>query len=76
MSGPSPFSGCTADAGQSGINYAGSEVEPWVAVNPANGNNLVGAWQQDRWSNVGSRGLVAGYSGDGGAIWESTVIRD
>ena len=73
-SGPSPFAGCTADAGQSGFSYAGSEVEPWVAVDPADGNNIVGAWQQDRWSNGGSRGLVAGYSGDGGATWQSAVI--
>src|SRR5262245_66627753 len=54
-----PFSGCTADhvAQQLGTNYRGSQVEPWLAVNPANRNNLVGTWQQDRWSNGGSRGL-------------------
>ena len=33
-----------------------SEVEPYVAVNPVNAANLVGVWQQDRWSSGGARG--------------------
>ena len=40
-------------AGQSGTAYIGSEAEPWIDVNPANLNNMVGVWQQDRWSNGG-----------------------
>ncbi len=66
VSGASPFAGCTADAGQPGIVYVNSEVEPWIDVNPTNPNNLVGIWQQDRWDNGGARGLVAGRSVDGG----------
>jgi hypothetical protein len=74
VSGVSPLSGCTADgvAGQTGTVYPNSEVEPWVDVNPANTGNLVGVWQQDRWSNGGSRGLVAGVSTNGGTSW--TVV--
>jgi hypothetical protein len=70
VSGASPFTAdCSSPAEQTGINYPNSEVEPYVAVNPANGANLIGAWQQDRWSNGGSRGNVVGISDDGGTTW-------
>jgi hypothetical protein len=76
VSGQSPFGSCTADnvAAQSGTNFPNSEVEPWVAVNPTNSNNIVGLFQQDRWSDGGARGLVAGVSKDGGATWSMVVI--
>lgn len=76
VSGKSPFVGCTADnvAGQSGQNFLHSEVEPWIDVNPTNPRNLVGAFQQDRWSNGGARGLVASVSTNGGATWRNVVI--
>src|SRR5206468_837136 len=57
VSGPSPYANCTA--GGPGKNYVNAEVEPYVAINPANPNNIVAAWQQDRWSNGGAHGLVA-----------------
>ncbi|AHE36381.1 hypothetical protein AQ837_15675 [Burkholderia pseudomallei] len=72
VSGPSPFAGCTI--GGPGVNYVNAEVEPWVAVNPANPSNVIGAWQQDRWSNGGAHGLVAGYSFDGGLTWKQTNL--
>lgn len=50
-------------------NYLNSKAETEVAVDPTNSNHLVGAWQQDRWSDGGAHGLVAGYSRDGGATW-------
>ena len=36
VSGASPLAGCTLDnvAGQTGTAYIGSEVEPWIDVNP------------------------------------------
>ena len=75
VSGASPLAGCTADqvAEQSGTAYLNSEVEPWVDVNPTNTSNVVGIWQQDRWSNGGSRGLVVGASTNGGATWTSVT---
>jgi hypothetical protein len=75
-SGTSPFLGCAADnvAGQSGTVFLNSEVEPWVDVNPTNSANIVGAFQQDRWSNGGARGLVASVSFSGGASWTPVVI--
>lgn len=69
VSGATPFMGCTLDnvSGQSGTAYISSEVEPWIDVNPANADNMIGVWQQDRWSNGGSRGNVAGVTMNGGA---------
>jgi len=55
-----------------GTNYPSTEVEPWVAVNPQNPNNMIAVWQQDRWSNGGSNGLRAGYTTNGGASWSQT----
>ena len=71
----SPLASCTADsvATQPGVNYANAEVEPYVAVNPTNPDNVVGVWQQDRWSNGSSRGNVVATSFDGGVTW-STVL--
>jgi len=73
-SGPSPFAKCTFGAGPSAINFLNAEVEPYVAVNPTNPQNLIGVWQQDRWSDGGAHGLVAGYSNDGGATWKETPL--
>jgi hypothetical protein len=76
VSATNPYATCTVGAG-TGRNYVDSEVEPQVAVNPANTANIIGAWQQDRWSNGGSHGLVAGFSSDGGLTWgESTLPFD
>src|SRR5262245_24652283 len=76
VSGLSPFATCTADnvSGQPGTVFLHSEVEPWIAANPANLLNLVGGWQQYRWSSGGSRGLVAGASFDGGFTWRTVVV--
>jgi hypothetical protein len=77
VSGASPIAGCDGDQPGSGVNFLNSEVEPWVAVNPADGpdddgivrDNLIGAWQQDRYNNGGSEGDVTASSFDGGATW-------
>ena len=76
VSGASPLVGCLGDEAGSGVNHPNSEVEPWLTVNPADqdgdsilGDNLIGAWQQDRWNNGGSRGLVTASSFDGGQTW-------
>ena len=41
---------------------------------PGRLDNLIGAWQQDRWSNGASRGNVVGASRDGGETW--TVVSE
>jgi hypothetical protein len=62
-----PFAGCTFGADSSGTNYPNAEVEPFVAVNPANTSNAIGVFQQDRWSDGGSHGLLTAYSSTAGA---------
>jgi hypothetical protein len=66
VSGTSPFAGCTADnvAAQPGTVYPNSEVEPWIAASGTDRNgdgekDIIGGYQQDRWSNGGSRGVYA-----------------
>jgi hypothetical protein len=74
VSGASPIGGCDGDQPGSGINFPNSEVEPWMAVNPANmRNNLIAAWQQDRWNNGGSEGIVTASSVDGGSTWTTNA---
>jgi hypothetical protein len=74
---PSPLAGCTnIGPGTPGaVNYVNDEVEPWVAVNPTNPQNIIGVWQQDRWSDGGARGLATGYSTNGGATWTTTFAK-
>jgi len=40
----------------------------------AEGRNLIGVWQQDRWSDGGARGLVAAFSFDRGRTWGRTPL--
>ena len=71
VSGTSPFAGSNCGlAGQTGKHFLNSEVEPFVDLSPANGNNIIGVWQQDRWSNGASRGNVVGTSLDDGQTWK------
>jgi len=74
VSDPSPFaSGCTGPS-DGGVNYQQAEAEPHLASDPSNPQHLIGAWQQDRWSNGGSRGLMAAASFDGGATWTRLAV--
>jgi hypothetical protein len=74
LSGPSPFASCTI--GGPGTNYVNAEVEPWVAINPTNANNIIAVYQADRWSNGGAHGLVAAvthnFTQPGGPTWNHT----
>ena len=75
VSGPSPFANCSIGGDGPGvINYPNAEVEPFVVVNPANSQNILGAWQQDRWNDGGAHGLVAGFSLDGVNTWGETPL--
>ena len=64
-----PFTADCNGAPQSGKLYLQAEVEPYVALNPTNTLNVLGVWQQDRWSNGGAQGLMAAASYDGGLSW-------
>lgn len=80
VSGPSPFKTCAVGASphQKGFAYTNAEVEPSIAVNPrtvgTSHENIIGVWQQDRLSSEAARGLVAGYSFDGGTTWSETPL--
>jgi hypothetical protein len=72
-SAASPFAaGCSS--GQIGTLYLNAEVEPYLAVNPTNPANRIGVWQQDRWSNGGSQGLMTAVTQDGGATWTRSAV--
>ncbi len=68
-SAASPFAPGCDGAPVTGALFENAEVEPMVAVNPTNPSNVIGVWQQDRWSNGGAHGLLSGYSFDGGRTW-------
>ena len=73
VSGKAPWnSSCTGPAG-SGEIFLNSEVEPSVAVDPTDPMHLIGAWQQDRWSNGAANGIVSAVTFDGGHTWSVKV---
>ena len=51
------------------VNYPDAEVEPNIAVDPADPQHLIGSVQQDRWNDGGANGLTNVVSTDGGANW-------
>ena len=59
---PCPFQGET----ETQENFKDTEVEPLVAVNPTNPDNVIGVFQEDRWSDGGAHGLLAAVSFNGG----------
>ena len=73
VSQPSTFaSGCDGLATENGTLYPNTAVEPSLVANPFNPMNLIAAWQQDRWSNGGSQGLMLAASFNGGGSWTLT----
>ena len=70
----SPYAACVPAATQPGRNYLNAEVEPQIAVNPANPQNVIGQWHQDRWSNGGARGIAGAYSTSGGSTWKDVTV--
>ena len=71
VSQASPYAqGCGGGNGA----YEDAEVEPYLAINPANPANLIGAWQQDRFPDGGAHGLVVGSSMDGGKHWTEHTL--
>jgi hypothetical protein len=78
VTGASPFAiGCAGpDHDPTGTVYENGEVEPWIAVDPADPDNIAGAWQQDRFSDGGAHGLAASTSTTGGASWTGATFAD
>jgi hypothetical protein len=71
-SSTNPFAACPPDS--SGTIFPGSEVEPWLDVNPTDADNLVAIYQQDRYSDGGAKGTVAAVSMDGGMSWTQVPL--
>jgi hypothetical protein len=70
VSGPSTLTSCPFGASELFADaYDDTEVEPQVAVNPTDPDEIVGATQQDRWPDGGARGLTSWSSGNGGGSW-------
>ena len=55
-----PFAACPAPPDIfGGAVFPSTEPEVWLAANPRDPRNLIGAIQQDRWDDGGAQGLVA-----------------
>ena len=74
VSSASGFSANCAGVSNPGTLHTSAEVEPHIAINPTNPNNLIGTWQQDRWSNGGAQGIGVGTSFDAGATWVISTL--
>lgn len=74
VSAPSPFPANCDGVASTGTVFVNAEVEPYLAVNPLDSNNLVGVWQQDRWSDGSARGLLSAASFDGGQTWTRQAL--
>jgi hypothetical protein len=69
-SSASPFTGCSVEAEDAdNVNFPNTEPEPFVAVNPTNPLNVVGVYQQDRWSSGAAKAQGTAASTDGGLTW-------
>jgi hypothetical protein len=53
---------------------AGSQVEPFLAVSPADPAFLVGVWQQDRFSSKGALGIAVAVSRNSGRTWSASRL--
>ena len=60
--------------GQSTTVHVHSAVEPTVAVNPLNFDEIVTCWQQGRISNGGSLEAGISYTKDGGKHWHQSRV--
>ena len=74
VSAASPFAGGCDRENIGGTLFINAEVEPFLAIHPTDPQRLVGVWQQDRWSNGSSRGVMSATSFDGGQSWTRRPI--
>ena len=74
VSATSPFTGGCDRENIGGTLFVNAEVEPFLAIHPTDPQRRVGVWQQDRWSNGSSRGVMSATSFDGGQTWTRRPI--
>ncbi len=53
---------------------AETQTEPYVAVNPANPDHLLAAWQETRFTDGGARSLGVAVSTSGGRRWTDALL--
>jgi len=70
----SPLTGPACAPVGPGTNYPNTEVEPYLVVNPANTNIVVGTWQQDRYSDGAAKGSSVAVSSNGGQTFREIVV--
>ncbi|MEU3721316.1 sialidase family protein [Streptomyces sp. NPDC031705] len=69
-----PYANCTIGArSPDSVVYPGTEVEPYLSVDPRDPERVVTVFQQDRWNDGGARGLAAGWTTDGRTFHRSTL---
>jgi len=67
-SGLSASCGTAVPSGSTQTFTAGSAIQPQAA---ASASTLVGVWEQDRWTGLGARAILAARSTDAGATWSA-----
>lgn len=70
----SPLIGAACAPVGPGTNYPSTELEPWLAVNPTDPLNVVGTWQQDRYSGGAAKGSSIGVSFNGGKTFAQITV--
>ncbi|MGE7384290.1 sialidase family protein [Streptomyces sp. NPDC004126] len=69
-----PYAKCTVGArSPDSVVYPGTEVEPYLSVDPRDPKRVVTVFQQDRWNDGGARGLAAAWTADGRTFHRSTL---
>ena len=74
ISGPSPFAAGCPGALSDDTNITGHELEPAIAVNPADRRDIIAAWKQDVGPFNGTRSDLVASSQDGGKTWTRSTI--
>jgi hypothetical protein len=74
ISGPTPFAGGCSGAFHDADKVDDLEIEPAIAVNPANPRNIIATWKQDLSGPFNARDDLVGSSLDGGKTWQRTTI--
>ncbi|MGW2731628.1 sialidase family protein [Streptomyces sp. NPDC001494] len=69
-----PYADCTiGKRSPDSVVYPGTEVEPYLSVDPRAPKRVVTVFQQDRWNDGGARGLAASWTTDGHTFHRSAL---